>query len=145
MHKQLHCYRLVVESKLRVLRKQEKRLLSFSAVSWRGIGRGNSGYERRTRVSRAVTEPAGGQQGSRTSLSCQQIFPGTWRETEEQFQPQIYMEMPEEVLNTYVGNSSFREVSYRTANPITISVPFSIICLKPWLLSDQIMTIICRG
>lgn len=51
------------------------------------------------------------------------FFPGTWRGTEKQFQPQIYLEMLEEVPNTYVGNSSL-EVSYRTANPITISVTF---------------------
>lgn len=32
--------------------------------------------------------------------------------------------MLEEVLNTYVDNSSFGEVSYRTANPVTISLTF---------------------
>lgn len=93
------------------------------------IGRGNSGYEEEP-------ESAGSHGTSWWPSKVAElaflltIFPGTWRGTEKQFQPQIYLEMLEEVLNTYVGNSSLGEVSYRATNPITISVTFSLNLFK---------------
>lgn len=48
----------------------EKATESFSAVSWKRIGVVIQVMKEEPEVSRAVMEPVGGQQGSRTSLSC---------------------------------------------------------------------------